>query len=181
MASSSAKSVAAYLTELPEDRRAEIATVLKTLRGRMPAGYRETMGYGMIMWGIPLDQYPDTYNGHPLCYAALAAQKNYSSIYLMCVYGDPTKMARLKQGFAQAGKKLDMGKACIRFKRAAELPLEVIGDLVAEVPPAAYISRYEKSRELTAAGKRAKAASAGKPARGALKPKATKSTRRSKK
>jgi hypothetical protein len=158
MASSSARTVAAYLAELPEARRAEIGTVLQTMRQRMPKGYQEIMGYGMIMWSIPLEQYPDTYNGHPLCYAALAAQKNYSSVYLMCVYGDPTRMARLKQGFAQAGKKLDMGKACIRFRRADELPLEVIGDLVAEVSPTAYIDRYEKSRELTAAGKRAKAA-----------------------
>ena len=181
MASSSAKTVAAYLAELPEARRVEIGAVLKTMRQRMPKGYQETMGYGMIMWSIPLEQYPETYNGHALCYAALAAQKNYSSVYLMCVYGDPTRMARLKQGFAEAGKKLDMGKACIRFKRADELPLEVIGELVAEVPPAAYIDRYEKSRELTAAGKRAKATNAAKSAKGAPKAKATKPTRRPKK
>jgi len=157
MASSSAKTVAAYLAELPEDRRGEIDTVLKTMRKRMPKGYRESMGYGMIMWGIPLEQYPDTYNGQPLCYAALAARKNYSSIYLMGVYGDPTRMARLKQGFAQAGKKLGMGKACIRFRHADELPLDVVGDVLAEVPPAAYIGWYEKSRRLTAAGRRATA------------------------
>lgn len=181
MVSSSAKTVAAYLDGLPEDRQGEIVAVLKVLRRRMPKGYHETMGYGMIMWGIPLERYPDTYNGHPLCYAALAAQKNYSSVYLMCVYGDPTKMARLKQGFSQAGKRLDMGKACIRFRRADELPLEVIGDLVAEVSPAAYIERYEKSRELTAAGKRAKATKAAKPARCAPRTKATKAIKRPKK
>ena len=158
MASSNAKTVAAYLAELPADRRVEIGAVLKIVRARMPRGYQETMGYGMIMWSIPLEQYPDTYNGHALCYCALAAQKNYSSVYLMCVYGHPTRMARLKQGFAKAGKKLDMGKACIRFRRAEELPLDVIGDLLAEVPPATYIKYYEASRLLTAAGKRAKAA-----------------------
>ena len=181
MASSSATTVAAYVAGLPEDRRGEIASVLKVMRQRMPQGYQEIMGHGMIMWGIPLERYPDTYNGHPLCYAALAAQKNYSSVHLMCVYGDPTKLARLRQGFAKAGKKLDMGKACIRFKRADDLSLEVIGDLVAEVSPAAYIDRYEKSRELTAAGKRAKAAKATKSDRGAPRANATRSTTRAKK
>ncbi len=163
MVSRSAASVAAYLAGLPADRRTELETVLKMVRRRMPRGYQECMGYGMIMWSIPLAQYPDTYNGHPLCYAALAAQKNYSSLYLMCVYGDPSRMARLKQGFAEAGRKLDMGKACIRFKHAADLPLQVIGDLVSEVSPATYIDRYEMSRKLTAAGKRAAASAARRP------------------
>jgi hypothetical protein len=162
MVASGAKTVASYLAELPNDRRKELEIVLTAMRKRMPKGYQEGMGYGMVMWSIPLEQYPETYNGHPLCYAALAAQKNYSSVHLMCVYGDPDRMGRLRRGFAEAGKKLDMGKACVRFKRADDLPLAIIGELIAEVPPAAYIARYEKSRALTKGGKKAAAAKAVK-------------------
>jgi hypothetical protein len=168
MTSSKAKTVARYLADLPDDRRQEIEAVLKAMRRRMPKGYQEIMGHGMIMWGIPLKQYPDTYNGQPLCYAALAAQKNYFSLHLMSVYGDPQRLARLQEGFAKVGKKLDIGKACVRFRRAADLDLGVIGDLVAEVPPAAYIARYQKSRELTKAGK-AGAASRTRRAAGSVK------------
>ena len=86
MASSKAATVAQYLAELPPERRAEIEKVRDLVNGALPAGYREGMGYGMIGWVIPLEDYPDTYNRQPLAYAGLAAQKNYNSLYLNCVY-----------------------------------------------------------------------------------------------
>jgi uncharacterized protein YdhG (YjbR/CyaY superfamily) len=146
MAQSTAKTPASYLKALPPERRRELARVRQVLKKRMPDGYRETMNWGMIAYEVPLKRYPDTYNSQPLCYAGLAAQKNHMSLYLMPVYGDPKAAARLKDAFKAAGKKLDMGKSCIRFKRADDLPLEAIGDLVAAVPVDAFIKYAEAAR-----------------------------------
>ena len=146
MAMSTAKTPAAYLKELPAERRREVARVRQVVRKHLPDGYREAMNFGMITYEVPLRRYPDTYNKQPLCYAGIAAQKNHLSLYLMPVYGDPKAAARLKEAFKKAGKKLDMGKSCIRFKTADDLPLEAIGQLVAAVPVDRYIAYAESAR-----------------------------------
>ena len=129
-----AASVDEYLASLPPDRREEIERVRRVVTKNLPAGYEEGMGFGMICYSVPLSMYRDTYNKQPLMYAALASQKNYLSLYLMPVYPDGTLDKRLRDAFAASGKKLDMGKSCIRFKRADDLPLDAIGDVVAAVP-----------------------------------------------
>jgi hypothetical protein len=144
--SSKAATVADYLAELPADRRAEIERVRDLINSALPSGYREGIGYGMIGWVIPLEDYPDTYNKQPLAYAGLAAQKNYNSLYLNCVYASKERTERMKAAFDAAGKKLDMGKSCIRFKRADELALDVIRDEVASTTPEEFIRIYEKAR-----------------------------------
>ena len=135
MASSKATSVDQYLEELPKERRAEVAKVRKTIQRNLPKGYREMMGSGMISYGVPLDRYPDTYNKQPLCYVALAAQKNYFALYMMGAYAKPGQEAAVRAAFAKAGKKLDMGKSCIRFKQADDLPLDELGKIIAGLPP----------------------------------------------
>jgi hypothetical protein len=92
---------------------------------------------------IPLSHYPATYNKQPLAYVSLAAQKNYVSLYLMGAYGDPAQEKFLRDGFARAGKKLDMGKSCVRFRTPGDLPLDVIAASVASTPPEKFIARYE--------------------------------------
>ena len=114
------------------------------VRKHLPDGYRETMNWGMITYEVPLDRHPKTYNGQPLCYAALAAQKSYLSLYLMPI--DAAALARLKTAFAKAGKKLNMGKSCIRFKRADDLPLDAIGAEIAAVPAVKFVEHVEASR-----------------------------------
>jgi hypothetical protein len=141
-----AMTVAGYLATLPPDRRAEVARVRRVIRKHLPKGYKEGVEWGMISYGVPLRVYPDTYNGKPLCYAAIAAQKGYSSLYLMSVYGSPALTAELKAGFRKAGKKLNMGKSCIRFRRAEELDLDTIGRIVGKVPPAKYVALAEAAR-----------------------------------
>ena len=116
------------------------------VRRHLPAGYEEAMSRGIVVWQVPLKAYPDTYNGHPLWYAALAAQKNYLSLYLMNAYGSPALARRLREGFKAAGKRLDMGKSCIRFTAADDLALEVIGEVVASTPMARYIAMARSVR-----------------------------------
>ena len=85
-------------------------------------------------------------DGQPLCYAALAAQKNHCSLYLMSA-GDRKVEARLREGFKAAGKKLDMGKSCVRFQSPDDLPLDVVGEVIALVPVERWIEIFEKSRK----------------------------------
>jgi hypothetical protein len=101
------------------------------------------MQFGMIGWCIPLSRYPDTYNGQPAGIAALAAQKNYFALYLMTVYGDAVTSAWFHSEYKKTGKKLDMGKSCLRFKSADDLPLDLIGKLIARVTPEQYIARID--------------------------------------
>jgi uncharacterized protein YdhG (YjbR/CyaY superfamily) len=136
---SRAKTVSEYIASLPEDRRDAIKAVRAVVKKHLPAGYKEGMEYGHIGWSVPLSVYPDTYNGQPLCYAALANQKNHMALYLMCAYVDGPIQRRLVKGFKGAGKKLDMGKSCIRFKRLEDLPLDVIAGAIAALPVKTYV------------------------------------------
>jgi hypothetical protein len=144
---SNATTVDEYLAELPPDRRETLARVREVILRNLPEGYRESMAFGMIGYGIPLERYPDTYNKQPLGYVALAAQKNYNALYLLSVYQDSEAEQQLRRAFDDAGLKLDIGKSCIRFKRAEDLPLPAIGELVAATPPAAHIAAYEAARK----------------------------------
>jgi len=140
MAKRSATTVAGYLAELPPECRASVAKVRAIIRKRLPKGYRESMNWGMIRYAVPLSACPDTYNGQPLCYVALAAQKRHLALYLMPVYMNPKLQKALKAGFKRAGKRLDMGKSCVRFRSSEDLPLGVIGDIVASTPMAKFIA-----------------------------------------
>ena len=143
MAQSSATTVDAYLAELPAERRAVVSAVRDAVRRHLPEGYEEAMAFGMIGYGIPLSRYPDTYNKQPLAYVAIAAQKNYYSLYVMSAYTGSEDERDIKAAFAKAGKKLDMGKSCVRFRRVADLPLDVIGETIARADLDAFVARYE--------------------------------------
>lgn len=147
MAKSAAATVDQYLAELPAERREIVAAVREMILRHLPVGYQETINWGMISYEIPLAQYPTTYNGQPLGYLALAAQKNYYALYLLRVNGDAELEARLKEAFSRAGKKLDMGKACLRFRKLTDVPWDAIGEVVASTSPAQYIAHYEATRQ----------------------------------
>jgi hypothetical protein len=154
MVSSAAVTPEAYLSSLPEERRAVMSQMRDLIRENLPEGYVESVNWGMLSYEIPLDRYPDTYNGQPLGYVALAAQKNAYSLYLLGPYGDERQLEKLRDGFARAGKKLDMGKSCVRFRKPEELALETIAGVIASMPPEAFIAQYEAIRSNTAAGKK---------------------------
>jgi hypothetical protein len=144
--SSKAATVADYLAELPEDRRAVVSAMRDLVNASLPAGYDEVMRWGMINWEVPLGVSGPTYNGQPLSYAALAAQKNAYSLYLSCTYARPEGTERLKKAAKAAGKKLDMGKSCIRFRKADDLPLDAIRDEIASTTPEQFVAINERAR-----------------------------------
>jgi len=153
MFTNKSRTVTEYLEGLPDDRRAVVSKLRTFVKKHLPKGYKEQIGFGAITYAVPQTKLRDTYNGQPLCYAAIAANKNYYSLYLMNAYGDPKEAKKLKDGFSKAGKKLDMGKSCLRFKSLDEIPLDVVGDVIASTPMDAYIEMYRRARAKTARGK----------------------------
>ncbi len=145
---SKAQAVDDYLAGLPEDRERPLSELRKLIKKHMPKGYEEGMLWGMISYYIPLERYPSTYNKQPLGYVALASQKNYMSLYLTSVYGELENW--FKAEFKKTGKKLDMGKSCVRFKSLDDLPLELIGQAIEMYTPEQYIANYEKARGINA-------------------------------
>jgi hypothetical protein len=144
-----ARTVDEYVAALPEDRRSVIDAVRKVILSHLPEGYVESIQSGMIAYVVPHDLYPPGYHcdpHQPVQYAALASQKNYFALYFMTLYGDAETEQWFRKAFQEAGKKLDMGKSCVRFKKLEDLPLSVIGQLVARVPVQKYITRIETLR-----------------------------------
>ena len=146
MVSSAVATVEAYLTELPPERRAVVATVRALVNAHLPAGDVDCRHWGMISWEIPLSRYPVTYNKQPLAYAALAAQKNNYALYLMCAYSDSQIEGDLRAAYAAAGLKLDMGKSCLRFRTLEGLLQPAVAAAIASTPLETHIARYEASR-----------------------------------
>lgn len=140
MAKSAATTVTAYLAQLPAARRAELARVRRVVREHLPPGYKEAMRAGMIVYEVPLERSGDTYNGHPLWYAALAAQKNYLTLHLLAAYSSQAVQRQLAEGFRAAGKRLNMGKACIRFQAADDLALDAVAEVVASTPLEKFVA-----------------------------------------
>lgn len=146
MARSTATTVEQYLAELPPERAAVVRMVRDTILARLPDGYEETMNWGMISYEIPLERYPDTYNGQPLGVLALAAQARHYALYLNAAYTSSELMEQLRTAYERADIKFDMGKSCLRFRNLAGIDLDAVGDIVASVPPERYIEMYEASR-----------------------------------
>ena len=138
---SDAATVEEYLAELPEDQRVVVSSVRDVIVAHLPAGYEESMNWGMISYEVPLSICPDTYNGQPLMYAALAAQKRHYAVYLMGIYISDDTKDRFEEAYRATGKRLDVGKSCVRFRTLDDLPLELIGRAIADLPMEDYIAR----------------------------------------
>ena len=151
---SDATSVAQYLAELPADRRAAIEAVRQTILANLPEGYEEAMNWGMIVYQVPLARYPDTYNGQPLAYAALASQKKHMAVYLTGIYADDETRQAFEAAYRATGKRYDVGKSCVRFRKLDDLPLALIGESIARFGVDEFIVQAEKAHPVRK-GKRA--------------------------
>jgi hypothetical protein len=148
MVQSKATSVQDYLADLPADRRAAIQTVRDVILKNLDKDFEEGMQYGMIGYYVPHSVYPPGYHcdpTKPLGFAHLASQKNYMTLYMMCLYGDPSQLKWFQAEWKKAGKKLDMGKSCICFKKVEDLALGVIGEAVRRVTARNYIEACERA------------------------------------
>ena len=143
---SDATSAEEYLSHLPSGRQSFVGAVRDLIIENLPEGYEESMTWGMLSYEVPLERYPETYNGKPLAYAALASQKNYVSLYLMGVYGDPQVEAWFKHLYEATGRRLNMGKSCVRFKQLDDVPFDVVAQVIGKWTVDEYLRRYERAR-----------------------------------
>ncbi len=146
---SKAATVDAYIAELPEDRQKAVNELRKVIKKNLPKGFKECMNYGMIGYVVPHSIYPAGYHCDPklpLPFMGLASQKNAISVYHMGVYADPKLYKWFTEAHAKASpKKLDMGKSCIRYKKAEDIPFKLIGELSAKLTVEEWIAWYEKA------------------------------------
>lgn len=140
------ESVDSYVERLPEVQRPTVAAVRDLVNAHLPPGYDETIRWGMISWEVPLSRYAQTYNGQPLGAVALAGQKRYTSLYLMCAYIEADGEESIRRAYAAAGKRVDLGKSCLRFKNLDGFLAEAVVPLLERTTVDAFIARYETAR-----------------------------------
>ena len=154
---SKVKDVEEYLAALPEARHEAITAIREVILKNLPKGYEEGMQWGMPSYFVPLSAYPSGYNcqpDQPLPFVGFASQKNHMAFYGFCIYIDEVLKDRFVEDWKKTGKKLDMGKSCVRFKKLEDVPLKVIGDVVKRVPMKKYIKQYEEQLQQTTAVKK---------------------------
>jgi len=162
---SEVQDVEEYLAALPEDRREAITAIRKVILKNLPKGYEEGIQWGMPSYFVPLSEYPSGYNcqpDQPLPFVGFASQKNHMAFYGFCIYIDEVLKDRFVEDWKKTGKKLDMGKSCVRFKKLEDVPLKVIGDAVKRVPMKKYIKQYEEQLQNSGSRKRTAKKKAGK-------------------
>lgn len=153
---SDARTVRDYLASLPDDRRLALQTVRGIIRKNLPQGIVEAMNWGMIAYEIPLATYPATYNGQPLMFAALASQKNHMAVYLSGVYGSSELRTQFDEDYKASGKKMDVGKSCVRFRKLDDLPLDVIGRAIAACSVEQFIATHDSAMSARTSARAAK-------------------------
>ncbi len=146
---SKAITVEDYLKELPEDRIGVIKKLRQAVKKNLPKGFEEGMGYGMIGYWVPHSIYPNGYHCDPklpLPFMNIASQKNFIAVYYMGWGAKPDLLQWFTDAHAKIStKKLDMGKACIRYKKPEDIPIELIGELASKVNVKEWIDYYEKN------------------------------------
>jgi hypothetical protein len=163
---SKAATVDQYIKELPSDRREAISAIRQVFLKNLNKGFEERMSYGMIGYCVPHSIYPAGYHcdpKQPLPFVAIASQKNAISVYLFCIYADSAEEDRFRKAWAATGKKLDMGKSCVRFKKLEDCALDVLADTLKRITVQTHIAQYEKSIPAVAGRSATTSASTPKP------------------
>ncbi len=156
---SNAETVDEYLASLPPNRRSAISAVRDVFLKNIDPGFEEGMLYGMISYYVPLSVFPAGYHcdpTKPVNFASLGSQKSHMAIYLMCVYGSPVAEKQFRDDWAESGKKLDMGKSCVRFKKLDDVALDAVGQTIASVSMKKYVECYQAVLDSMAAKKKAR-------------------------
>ena len=143
-----AATVSEYLAGLPDERRTALAAVREVIRASLPRGIVESMSWGMIAYEVPLTTCPDTYNGQPLVYAALSSQRNHMSVYLMGIYGSDSLRAEFESAYQASGKRMDVGKSCVRFRTIDDLPLDVVGHAIGAMTLEQFLALHDEASSM---------------------------------
>jgi hypothetical protein len=144
-----ANNVEEYIEQVSEDKREAIIELRKIIKNNLPKGFEECMNYNMIGYVVPHQLYPAGYHCDPklpLPFINIAAQKNFIALYHMGIYANPQLLAWFTAEHTKRVKgKLDMGKSCIRFKKAENIPFDLIGELMQKITVKEWIEGYENA------------------------------------
>ena len=168
---SKATTVEQYLKELPDDRRAAISAIRSMILKNLDKDFEEGIQYGMIGYYVPHRIFPDGYHcdpKQPLPFVSVASQKNHMAVYLMCIYMDKSE-EEFRKAWQKTGKKLDMGKSCIRFRKLEDVAMEVIAEVIRNITAKKFVARYQEELQKNAANKPVKKTAAKKTTRKAVK------------
>jgi len=141
-----ARSIDEYIDSLPPDRQQALEEVRKVILNNLPKGYEEELNWGMITYQVPLEVYPDTYNKKPLMYAALASQKNHMAVYLTGIYTDEKRREEFENAYRATGKRYDVGKSCVRFRKLDDLPLDVLAEAIAALEMDVFVDLVKREQ-----------------------------------
>ena len=141
-----ARSIDEYIDSLPPDRQQALEEVRKVILDNLPKGYEEELNWGMITYQVPLEVYPDTYNKKPLMYAALASQKNHMAVYLTGIYTDEKRREEFENAYRATGKRYDVGKSCVRFRKLDDLPLDVLAEAIAALEMDVFVDLVKREQ-----------------------------------
>lgn len=164
---SKATTVEQYLKELPEDRRAAISAIRSMILKNLDKDFEEGIQYGMMGYYVPHRIFPDGYHcdpNQPLPFVSVASQKNHMAIYMMCTYMDKSE-DEFRNAWLKTGRKLDMGKSCIRFRKLEDVALDVIADVIRNITAKRFVERYREELQKNSANKPAKKTAAKKAAK----------------
>lgn len=139
-----------YLKSLPDDRHVAMAAVREIVLAHLPEGMVETVNWGMLSYEVPLTLCSDTYNGKPLSFAGLASQKNHMALYLSGIYADEGLREEFEAKYRATGRRMDVGKSCVRFRTLDDLPLDVVGWAIGAMTTQEFIATYLQARESAA-------------------------------
>lgn len=148
-----ATTVDEYLSKVPEERKKTFEELRKLILKNLPEGYVECMQYNMISYVVPFEKFPITYNKQPLCYLSLGYQKNHMALYMNNIYSDPELNSWFVEEYKATGKRLDMGKSCVRFRKIDNLPLDVIEKAIAATPVDKFIEIYKHAKKTSGKSK----------------------------
>jgi hypothetical protein len=155
----------AYLAALPADRREALDALRAVINRNLPKGYEEGMQYGMPAWFVPHSAYPAGYHcdpSQPLPFVSIASQKSHIGLYLFCLYMNPELMSWFEAEWRKTGSRWDAGKSCVRAKKLADIPIDLVGKVVKKVPVKTFVASYEAALPASARRKSSGATSAGK-------------------
>ncbi|MBI3518205.1 MAG: DUF1801 domain-containing protein [Bacteroidetes bacterium] len=146
---SKTQNVKDYMKELPEERVPHFSKLRETILKNIPKGFEECMNYGMIGYVVPHSIFPDGYHCDPklpLPFVSIASQKNFIALYHMGIYANPKLLDWFVSEYPKHSKsKLDMGKSCIRFKKADQIPFDLIAELIQKITVKEWIKLYQDS------------------------------------
>ncbi|MEI7577012.1 MAG: DUF1801 domain-containing protein [Armatimonadota bacterium] len=135
-----------FLAGLPADRIEAVTKLREVIKQNLQPGFEEGMQYGGIGFFVPHSVFPAGYHcdpKQPLPFLTLTNTKGHIALHAFVLYCLPVEKERFIESHNAAGKKLDMGAGCIRYKKHDAIAYEAIGEMVSRIQCEEFVRRYQ--------------------------------------